>query len=58
MIMFNPDDLASRILYREKQRRQAIEAILVALDVAENEGAISEIDTILAQTWVSDRLDK
>lgn len=56
--MSNPDDLASRILYREKQRRQAIEAILVALDVAENEGAISEIDVILAQTWVSDRLDK
>jgi hypothetical protein len=51
------EELADTITYRLKRHNQAVEAILVALDVAENEGAISEIDRVLALTWVNNRMN-
>lgn len=41
-----------------EDRTQGITALLVALDVARNEGAISEHDHVLALAWMKKYVDR
>lgn len=41
-----------------RDRTQAIEALLVSLDLAREEGAISEHDHVLALAWMKKYVDR